>query len=181
MDNIYESKLLEEKLISYSVDLQRFIYTMTKDNEANEEILQSTIVTAYANLNKLRNPDKIKTWLFNIAKTETSHYFKKLDRIGFRVGLDVNTETLEIQKDILDLIMEAEFNEEIRQLINKLDDKYFKLIMLHYYYDLDLKEIAEIYNINYSTVRTIHRRGIEKLKMLFKQGEIDQWVMTFCI
>lgn len=164
---------LEERLISYSVDLQKFICTLTNDNNASEEILQNTIVTAYANLSKLRDPKKIKTWIFNIAKTETSHYFRKHKIINIRKGLEHITDTIEeAQKDILDSIIEAEFCKEIRALINKLDDKYFKIIMLHYYYDLDLKAIADIYNINYSTVRTNHRRGIEKLKLLFTKGRI---------
>ncbi|MBR0599567.1 RNA polymerase sigma factor [Sinanaerobacter chloroacetimidivorans] len=164
---------LEEKLISYSVDLQKFIYTLTKDNDANEEILQNTIATAFANLDKLRNPDMIKTWIFNIAKTETSHYFRKKHIIGFRPGVDVGTDAVEIpQKDILDMIMEAEFEKELKSLVNKLEDKYCRIIMLHYYYGLDLKEIAHIYNLNYSTVRTNHRRGIEKLKELYESRRI---------
>ena len=168
-------KLLEEKLISYSVDLQKFIYTLTKNNDANEEILQNTIATAYANLSKVRDPERIKTWIFNIAKTETSHYFRKLNTIDFRKGQDLIMNIIEeSQKDIADLIMEAEFGKEIRILINKLEDKYFKIIILHYYLDLELKEIADIYNINYSTVRTNHRRGIEKLRFLSKELECTE-------
>lgn len=174
MNTMYNS--LEEKLISCRVDLQKFIYSLTRDKDASEEILQETIAIAYANLYKLKNPEKLKTWAFNIAKTETSHYFRKCNRINkinVRKRIDYIAETIQVaQKDLLESIMDAECSKEIKAQISKLDEKYAKIIMLHYYYDLELKVIADLCNINYSTVRTNHRRAIEKLKLLFTKGRI---------
>lgn len=169
MEKDNEITALERLLISHSRDLQKFIYTLTSDSTAIEDILQSTIATAFANLKKLKNPDMMKSWVFNIAKTETSHYFRQHNAVGFRRGIDVLTDNIEVSEtDILEKVVEREFNEEIRVLINQLEEKYIKIILLHYYYDLELKEIAELYKINYSTVRTNHKRGIEKLKELYE-------------
>lgn len=169
MDKDNEITALEQLLISHGRDLQKFIYTLTSDSAAIEDILQSTITTAFANLKKLKNPDMIKPWVFNIAKTETSRYFTRHSPMGFRKGIDVLSEDIEmIEADLLEKILEEEFNEELRVLINELEEKYIKIILLHYYYDLELKEIAELYKVNYSTVRTNHKRGIEKLKELYE-------------
>jgi RNA polymerase sigma factor (sigma-70 family) len=39
-----------------------------------------------------------------------------------------------------------------------------QLCILHYYYDLPLKEISEILSVNYNTLRSMHMRGIAKLR-----------------
>ena len=75
-------KLFEEICTIYSKNLQRFIYSLTrKDQFAMEEIFQNTILEAFQGLNNLRDVDKMKTWIYSIAKTEAKRYYLKNQKI----------------------------------------------------------------------------------------------------
>lgn len=160
---------LENLIISPRKDLQKFIYTLTSDHNAVEDIFQNTIATAFINLKKLRNPEVIRSWVFNIAKTETSHYYRDNNIIGFRRGIDVLMDGIEaLESDVLDMVTEKEFCHELQMLVNELEYKYNRVICLYYYHGLELKEIAQMDKINYNTVRTNHKRAIQKLKELYE-------------
>ncbi|MDE7395981.1 MAG: RNA polymerase sigma factor [Clostridiales bacterium] len=53
---------------------------------------------------------------------------------------------------------------EYKDRIKTLDTETYDIIIMHYYEGYRLKEIAELLNINYSTVRQKCFRGLKKLK-----------------
>jgi RNA polymerase sigma factor (sigma-70 family) len=65
---------------------------------------------------------------------------------------------------MMDFTKSVEDRECVIDLIHSLSEEEQQLYILHYYYDLPLKEIAEILNVNYNTVRSMHMRGMVKLR-----------------
>ncbi|MEL7658863.1 MAG: sigma-70 family RNA polymerase sigma factor, partial [Bacillota bacterium] len=52
----------------------------------------------------------------------------------------------------------------IMSLMKELSEEEQQLYILHYYYDMPLKEISELLNLNYSTTRSMHMRGMAKMR-----------------
>jgi len=170
-----KQKLFEEICNSYSKDLQRFIYALTrKDQSAMEEIFQNTMLEALKGLKNLRENDKMKTWIFSIAKAEAKRYYSKTQNIinlEFNCGHEYNDIWLKesVHKDFTKIVADRD---TIKRLLNMLNVEEQQIYILHYYYDLALKEISELLHINYNTVRSIHVRGLMRIKRIVQEEGI---------
>ena len=162
-------------LVTYLKDLERFVYIVTnKNNQIKDEIVQNAFVSAMEHWQQLRDWDRMKSWLFSIAKNEAKIYYRKNpfstefeDEILFLENAEASQTLL---MDVSNLLVNEETSRELNAAILQLNENEQRIIMMYHYLDIDLKEIAEILNINYNTVRTLHRRSLEKLKrMLLKQ------------
>lgn len=160
----------EKVCVIYSRDLQRFIYTLTrKDQYAMEEIYQNTMLGALKGLSYLRDSNKMKAWIFSIAKAESKRYYAaNRPENNYDCGIVAEEEPAGLEYWI-DFTKSIEERECVKDLINGLSDEEQQLYVLHYYYDLPLKEISEILNLNYNTIRSMHMRGMAKMRKQLKQ------------
>ncbi len=158
-------QVFEKVCTAYSRDLQRFIYTLTrKDPFAMEEIYQNTMLGALKGLNDLRDSSKMKSWIFSIAKAESKRYYAP-DRPENRCECVITAGKVSfVPLYMADFTKSVEDKEYVKDLINSLSEEEQQLYILRYYYDLPLKEVSEILKVNYNTVRSMHMRGIAKLK-----------------
>ncbi|HVI41975.1 MAG TPA: sigma-70 family RNA polymerase sigma factor [Anaerovoracaceae bacterium] len=164
-------QLFEKVCIIYSKDLQRFIYTLTrKDPFAMEEIYQNTMLGALKGLNFLRDSSKMKAWIFAIAKAESKRYYAA-NKPENNYGISIVTEESAGLEYLFDFTKSVEDRESVKALINSLSDEEQQLYILHYYYDLPFKEISEILNVNYNTIRSMHMRGMAKMRKQLTEGE----------
>lgn len=168
VENRSQRILLFEKVCTVcGRELQGFIYTMTRsDPFAMEEIYQNTMLGALAGLEYLRDIGKMKSWLFSIAKAEARRYYAAIAKAEVRCcHAPLGTVT--------DFTKSVEDSESVKKLIGVLSDEEQLLCILHYYYDLPLKKISEKLNVNYNTVRSMHMRGISKMRKALK--ELASW------
>lgn len=163
-------QLFERVCIIYSRDLQKFIYTLTrKDQYAMEEIYQNTMLGALKGLNFLRDSNKMKSWIFSIAKAESKRYYAaNRPENNYDCGIAAEEESAGLEY-MIDFTKSIEEKEYVKDLINGLSDEEQQLYILHYYYDLPFKEISELLNLNYNTIRSMHMRGMAKIRKQLKQ------------
>ncbi len=165
-------RLFQELCQNYSKDLQKFIFTLTrKDHYVMEEIFQNTMVEALQGLHSLKENEKMKSWLFSIAKTEAKRFYLKnkkyeqfesaeISELDWSNGIDYNDFTKAIEDKIF-----------VLSFMNKLTEEEHQIFILHFVYDMTLKEISDVLHINNNTVRTILFRGLKKCrKMLAERG-----------
>jgi RNA polymerase sigma factor (sigma-70 family) len=159
-------QLFEKACAVYGRELRNYIFTLTRNNDAfaAEEIYQNTMLEALTGLGYLRDSSKMKHWLFSIAKAESRRYYaagrpgKSGDR---RVASGGETAWPQYLFDFTKFIEDREY---VKTLIDGLESGEQQLYILHYYYGLPLKEISEMLNVNYSTVRSMHVRGMTKMR-----------------
>ena len=164
-DHVFE--IFTEICNRYDKDLQRFIYTLTrKDQYAMEEIYQNTMVEGLKGLKKLRQEEKIKSWLFSIAKSEARRYYHKYQtRANVEInGMEDRWNGIMPEDEFQDFTTIIANREMLKSLLKDLSDEEQQIYLLHYYYDLTLKEISAILQLNYNTLRSIHARSLEKLR-----------------
>lgn len=61
---------------NYSEDIRRFILSKVKDVVAADDILQDTFIKVHTKLHTLKDDDKLKAWLFSIARFIILDYYK---------------------------------------------------------------------------------------------------------
>ena len=166
-------RLFQELCQNYSKDLQRFIFNLArKDNFAMEEIFQNTMVQAIQGLNSLKENEKMKSWLFSIAKIEAKRFYSKNNKYQQFENIDISELDWAKGIDYKDFTEAIEDKIFVLSFINRLTEDEHQIFILHYVYDMTLKEISDILHINNNTVRTIHFRGLEKCRKMFaERGE----------
>lgn len=158
-------QLFEKACTVYSRELKNFIYTLTRnDHFAAEEIYQNTMLEALTGLDYLRDSNKMKSWIFSIAKAESKRYYAESRPEKNRGRNAAAEEESSWPEYLFDFTKYIEDREYIKTLINGLENEEQQLYILHYFYGVPLKEISEMLNVNYSTVRSMHMRGMTKMR-----------------
>jgi len=64
---------------SYSNDIKHFILSKVKDAVVTDDLLQETFIKVHTKLNHLQDANKLKPWLFSIARHTVTDYFRQHD------------------------------------------------------------------------------------------------------
>lgn len=106
---------------------------------------------------------EIKRDLYNVNSAYTFDYDQyTCNQIGFYDAI-ANEEENHIQIGDSNSYM-AEINSLIKELLGGLDDRERKVIILHYYFELDYRKIANKIGVSKSTVGNLHSSAIAKMK-----------------
>ncbi|MDR0886944.1 MAG: sigma-70 family RNA polymerase sigma factor [Clostridiales Family XIII bacterium] len=171
-----DNTIFFEKLYrTHKNEIAKFIYAMMEsESTAADDIFQCVWRNAFRYLDSLENRDKARAWLYAIARTEIKHYFsKRTINLPIERGTDDEDSIFEEPEDMRssDFPQALADADLLIQLLNQLDISQQRIVILYYYYDMSLKDIAETRHENYNTVKSLYRRAMAKLRVNAK--EID--------
>lgn len=141
--------------------LYRMAYSYVRNKEDALEIVQETVFKAYISIHKLKKPQYFKTWLTKIAVNCALDYIRKSRKI---VYMDKDPEGSYVSEPIEEVI-------DLHEALSGLDEKSRMVIVMRYFEDLPIKEIAEVLEMPESSVKTIIYRGLGKLKINMEESE----------
>lgn len=159
-----QSEIILTRLVeTYQTPLLHICYMILHDEALAEDAVQETYLKAYKALETFRGESSEKTWLFRIGVNvcrdmRRSRWFRYVDR-------RVTPETLPIQSDEAD-----EDHEDLSQAIVRLPDKYKEVILLHYYQNMNVREIAQTLSLAPSSVSNRLKKARERLRVLMERG-----------
>ena len=148
---------------AYGAALFGVVLRIVQQRELAEQVLQDTFVKAWRNgASYDASKGRLFTWLLNIARntaidaTRTAHFQKsrKTDSLDSLVhspgGESINPDQI-----------------GVREMVNRLDEKYKKLIDLIYFQGYTQEEAAEETGIPLDTIKTRLRYGINEYRGMF--------------
>ena len=179
------TKEKEELLCSKYNKIYRFLAIRNVVLQDRDDLMQEIFINAYNGLGKLREIEKIDSWLWTIANNVVNQYWAKvMDARKQVVSLEAGRTCRQAaaSKDIdwenpLDGIDKMCDRDELIQAFKYLKEKELTLLRLHYYEGYRLKEIAEILGESESAVKSRHQRAIMRLRQIleeFRQKEMPQ-------
>ncbi|NSG03507.1 MULTISPECIES: RNA polymerase sigma factor [Blautia] len=131
------------------------------DPDTAADITQDVFLKLLENIQSVRKIGKFQNYLLTIAVNTCNNYAKKAK------PLYMDLETLEDIEDTDNAFEKVEPNElkaEVQYAINTLPDYQKEVIILRFYYDLKIREIATITKVSVSTVKSRLQQGIKKLE-----------------
>ncbi len=168
-----EESALKELMNLFGDYLLRTAYLLVKDKHLAEEMVQDTFITAYQKIHQLDEEEKLKSWLTSITvnrcKMQKRKWSFKRILLNFEFAERV-TEDEQIEGPEAQLLLDFQ-NQSLSESIQKLDYKYREVIILYYFNELKISEIAVLLAIAESTVKTRLKRGRSNLKDIFEKGE----------
>ncbi|WP_343337914.1 RNA polymerase sigma factor SigV [Terrisporobacter petrolearius] len=150
----------EKQVRKYIVDnkesLYRFAYTYVKNEDDALDIVHDAVCKSLVNINTLKNIDSIKPWIYQIVSNCAIDYIRKNKKyvaISDEIE-DENAIGYDTYEDI-----------DLQEALERLPEKYRIVIVLRYFEDMKIGDIAGILNENENTIKTRLYKGLSKLKI----------------
>ena len=164
-DNIIKAKkgnkeafinLIEENLIS----MYRVAKGILLSQEDIDDAIQNTILLSYKNINTLKKNEFFKTWLIRILINECNKIYNFNKKY-----IDFN----EIKENYTNDEYE---NFDLKKAIQSLSEDLRLPIVLFYFEDMQISEIADLMNIPIGTVKSRLSRAKIKIAQFVKEEEV---------
>lgn len=127
-----------------------------------EDIAQESFVTAYRAMASYRGDGALGGWLARIA---VRNCFRRLAQRRDSEPLDLAAEgPADVTNEPLELAVAAERQRAVRSAVASLPDPYREVIVLRFFRELQLNEIATATGRPLGTIKTHLRRGLERLR-----------------
>lgn len=160
-----------EKLINYYYD-NIFSYLLRKvgNIELAEDLTQEVFLRLVNTLSRYRPTGKFSNYIFTIAVNVANDYFRK-HRLFVRE--DLSSINVDAGIDIEEMFIEREQYTRLKDALGQLPTMQKDTILLRYFHNMKIKDIAKITGTNPSTVKSRISQGLNKLKILLLEGELD--------
>jgi len=130
-----------------------------------EDVSQNVMLKVCEKISELRNPKAFRGWLLKIIVSETNAL--RRNRYGNDADVDDFANVIiEENEDLLpDMFIETnELHEVIIKAIQRLSHRQRQVVLLHYYDDLSVNDIAEVMDLSQPTVSVHLMRAREAMK-----------------
>jgi len=165
---------------TYGAKVFQYSYLMCGQREDAEEVSQETLMKVFASLDQLREPERLKAWVFRIARNAC--YMKRRKSVfapsqelsleEFLPAFEGDGERRKLQiadwsalPD--DLVLQGELRRELDQAIAELPEIYRTVILLRDVEELSTEEAAQVLEVGTDVVKTrLHRARLALRKRL---------------
>lgn len=154
-------QLFADLMMSYHNELYRTAWRYLKNEHDALDALQEVGYRAFRNFHKVKNPQYVKTWMIRIMINYCLDEMKRRKRV-VPVG-SLSEET--------DQNCDCAVSLDIERYVQSLDEKYQLIIVLKYYHQYTLSEIAENLEIPLGTVKTRLNHSLELLRNQMQKEE----------
>lgn len=139
-----------------------------------DDLIQEIFVAAYLNIHKLKNMDSLEPWLYKISYRKMI-YFSKQHRLRLEREFSYGDCYKELETDrksnklLWNTMDNGLSDEELCDMVSSLKPPAPYIIKLRFEMGFNLKEISDILDLNYNTVKTIEYRALKKLKVMIEE------------
>ena len=158
MNSREKDRLIRQKI---SLDYEKY-YRLAFVYAGNEhdalDIVQEAAYKAILHSGKLKDPDKIDSWINRIIVNQAFDTFRKRRDYA---SLD-QAMAVAVVDDVTDL--------DLERAMRKLSPEEKQIIRMKYYEDLRITDIAQRLGINENTVKSRLYRSLAKVKDLYMGG-----------
>lgn len=168
----------DELMEKYRSPALRAAYLISGNLSDSEDIVQETFVACYLNRKRLKNPEAFKSW-----------FYRMLSRIAWRIckkaGRETPTEEIVPQDaaapgELLGSLVRKEEETLIWETVKTLPVKQRTVIVLYYYNQMSIKEIAAACGCLEGTVKSRLFHGKARLKAALT-GKMEEGGTTWTI
>ena len=165
-----DSLAIEKMVHTYQRDVYRLALSILDDPDEAEDGTQETFLAALRALSSFREGAAFKTWLFSITINVCRSRLRRGKNRGRLQQILQSLFTLRgaVEHPEATAILD-ESDAELWNAIRALDDKHRIPVVLRYYHDLPVADIATMLNIPPGTVHSRLNHAREKLRAQLKE------------
>ena len=171
---------------TFQSDIYYFILkTVNNDRELAEDLTQDTFIEILETIDKLQEPAAFVTWSKQIAYHKCTAYFRKRKELLVDENEDGYSVFDTVEEDREEFIPDAALDHEdlkqtIIQMINDLPEEQKSAILLRYFNEISVKEIADIQGVTEGTVKSRLNYGRKAIKQSVEEYEKKNGIKLHC-
>ena len=157
----------EELLLSYIKEHQeqfyRLAYSYAKNSEDALDIVQDAVVKAIEKQHTLRDPGTIRTWFYRILVNTSIDTLRRRGRVYYTDALPEPEGEPSQESRVLDEVA-------LYAAIDRLSPVVRTVILLRFFEDMKISEIADVTRTPLSTAKNRLYRGLAALRLDLEEG-----------
>lgn len=150
-------KLVETFIIENREAHYRLAYSYVRNKDTALDIVQDSIFKALKSIDRLEEITYLKTWFYRIIINTSIDFIRKNQRVTVMDDEILGIYLPQLEDDMTDM--------DLQDAINQLPPKYKTLIILRFFEDLKIDEIAAVTDQNINTVKTRLYSALKKLRI----------------
>ena len=189
MDRLGETELARSVLAGESDAFERFVdhfrskvfhysWLMCGNPEDAEEVAQETLLKVFQNIDQLRDPERVRPWVFRIAKNACLMQRRRsLFAPVHEVPLDLaGSEPADDAPQPEVLVLDSELRAVLDRVIAELAPTYRAVVLLRDLEQLSTEETAQILDLGTDVVKQRLHRGRAAMRQ-----KLDCYVNNHCL
>ena len=168
-----------ELMENYKKSVYHMILKMVRNTDDAEDLTIEAFAKAFKNLSKFKKNYTFSTWLFRIATNNAIDFIRKkklntfslnssyTDNKGESLNIDVQDKSPTPDEETIN----DQKKELVRMFVDKLPDKYQRLVRLRYFKELSYIEISDEIKAPLGTVKAQLHRARELMYELVKDNK----------
>ncbi len=167
-----EISSLEDLYHQHFDRVYRTAYLVTGNRQMAEDATQEAFLKVIVNLDKLRDIKKFGSWVNVIASNCAVDLLRKNKKLQF----SDNTETYpdESHRSPQEEWEKEETSQELQEALSRLNPEDRSLIVLRYFNELSIKEIADLTATRSGTIKSRLFRARGKLRLLMQPWDKEK-------
>jgi len=174
-----DKEAFKELYDEYKEKVYKTTCMMVNDGAVAEDLVQEIFINIYLKIHKLNYYEALNSWIYKITINSCMKYLKKNNKIKYSEDEDAINYIKESNPSLIpeQKLVANEFNREVMKYIYELSDSQRICILLFYYNQMSIKEIATIMECSENTIKSRLFMGKKNLKgKLKKIGECEMEV-----
>jgi RNA polymerase sigma-70 factor (ECF subfamily) len=151
-----------------------FLYRMTGEKELAMDLTQETFIKTLNQISKYKQTSDFKSWLLTVAANHAKDYLKSRSHKDSRNTYELLEKDMKSGKSVASIFEKNEKRKEVKEALMSLPDFQREAILLKYYNDMRIADIASVTNASVPTVKSRLKQGLGKLKLYLNRGERDE-------
>lgn len=150
---------VEAQILASYPSLFRLAYTYMKNADDAMDVVQESVCKAMARCDAVRNEQAIRSWLCRIVVNTAMDQLRRRKR---EITLEQMPESG---------YEDTYSNPDLQRLLNGLNDRERTIVVLRFFEDMRLQDIADITGEKLNTVKTTLYRCLKKMRIQLEKGD----------
>jgi len=165
-------EVLEEIYNKYHKTIYGIAFSILKNKDDSEDIVQSVFIKIHTLDNSKLPKDNVSSWLYTLTKNEALQFLRKQKN---NIDIDSIYDLADNNNDIDKLINKETYN----KLISKLSPKEKEIVSLKIISNLSFEEISQLLGEKTATIKWRYYKSIYALRLLL--SNLTMSIVTFLI
>lgn len=150
---------------TFNSHLKAYILSQIKNEHDAKDVLQDVFLKIHDNLHKLRDIDRLESWVFQITRNKINDYYrlqKKNQKLADNIKKEISDDDQFTDFDVYSLPDSS----WLKPFIDELPSKYRQALVMTEYENKNQREMAEELGLSISGAKSRVQRARKKIKEL---------------
>ncbi|MFD0670041.1 sigma-70 family RNA polymerase sigma factor [Cohnella sp. GCM10027633] len=153
-------------IMKHKDNAYRLAYTYVRNSDDALDVMQEAIQKALTASKSLKDAAQAKSWFYRIVINAALDLLRKKKRLFPLAEETLETYGLSAQDDYR--------NFDLEHALNLLPPLYRSVVVLRYFEDMKIEEVAHVLNENVNTVKSRLYEALKKLRVLMNEDTLKE-------